>query len=62
MLGRHWRQREREQHYTGAIKLEETKIFGIEEGFAYALYNSGMSKADQVKKIELGPGRKGRVL
>lgn len=32
----------------------------IEDEFTYALYNSGMSKADQVKKIELGPGRKGR--
>lgn len=32
----------------------------IEDGFAFALHNSGMSKADQVKKIELGPGRKGR--
>ena len=32
----------------------------IEDGFAYVLCNSGMSKADQVKKIELGPGRKGK--
>lgn len=32
----------------------------IEEGFAYALCNSGMSKADQVKKTESGPGRKGK--
>lgn len=32
----------------------------IEDEFTYALYNSGMSKADQVKKIELGPGRKDR--